>query len=485
MVDVARVTIDMLPDVALLGIFDFYVGEAGLSWHVLVHVCQTWRNVVFGSPRRLGLKLHCGASTPVRETLDVWPLLPIIINNYFHHECGVDNIIAALEHKDRICQLKLFDFTNSQFEELLAVMQQPFPVLTHLRIHPRHETVPLVPVPTSFLGGFAPHLQVLDLHQFPFPGLPNLLSSATHLVTLSLRGISRSGYISPEAVLNCLSVLTRLETLRIGFKSARSFPRRRTHYLPRSTRTLLPILSRVWFEGATDYLENLVAWIDAPLLDTLDVNFFSQVMFETPQLAQFIDRAPKFKAYDNALVFFSESDVWVILSPTFDRWFELKISCNSPPDERASSLAQICSSFLPRALISSVEHLYIQACNWQSEDDMENDQWLELLNPFTGAKAIYISLEFMLSILLALQELVGERVTEVLPALETIFLEDNVLFPQPSGVQDIAEQIVAARRLSNHPIIVSPWVGDDGTVPEMEEQNDDWIERRCLQWNGD
>ena len=484
MVDVARVTIDMLPDVALLGIFDLYVGEAGLSWHVLVHVCRTWRNVVFGSPRRLGLKLHCRASTPVREMLDVWPLLPIVINNYFHHGCGVDNIIAALEHKDRICQLKLFDFPSSQFEELLAVMQRPFPVLTHLRIRPRHETpLPLIPVPTSFLGGFAPQLQVLDLNRFSFPGLPNLLLSATHLVTLSLKGITRSGYISPEAMLNCFSVLTRLESLRIVFESAQSFPRRRSRYLPRSTRTLLPILSKVWFEGATDYLEDLVAWIDAPLLDTLDVNFFSQMMFETPQLAQFIDRTPKFKAYDDALLFLSGSDAWVILSPTFDRWLQLKISCSSPSDEQASSLAQICSLSFPRALISSVEHLYIlSTSDWQPEDDIGNDQWLELLHPFTGAKALYLPLEFMLCVPLALQELVGERVTEVLPALQTFLLEDMV---PPPGVHDAIGQIVAARWLANRLISISLWNGEDGTGPEMGQGNMEWEERRWRQWDGD
>ena len=60
------------------------------------------------------------------------------------------------------------------------------------------------------------------------------------------------------------------------------------------------------------------------------------------------------------------------------------------------------------------------------EDDIENDQCLELLHPFTGAKALYISLEFTLSLPLALLELAWEEETEVLSALETIFLEDNV-----------------------------------------------------------
>ncbi len=33
------------------------------------HVCQKWRSVVFGSPRRLNLRLLCTKRTPVREML--------------------------------------------------------------------------------------------------------------------------------------------------------------------------------------------------------------------------------------------------------------------------------------------------------------------------------------------------------------------------------------------------------------------------------
>jgi hypothetical protein len=87
---VARVTIDMLPDIALLRIFDFYLVEARIgrmwfnletveTWSALVHVCQKWRNIVFGSPRRLDLRLFYTTDTKVSEMLDIWPLLPIAI----------------------------------------------------------------------------------------------------------------------------------------------------------------------------------------------------------------------------------------------------------------------------------------------------------------------------------------------------------------------------------------------------------------------
>jgi len=48
----------------------------------------------------------------------------------------MDNIIIALGHNDsdRVCQIDLLGVTNSQLEEVLAAMQQPFPTLTELTI---------------------------------------------------------------------------------------------------------------------------------------------------------------------------------------------------------------------------------------------------------------------------------------------------------------------------------------------------------------
>ena len=104
----------MLPDVALLEIFDCYVKEAReeedteaeplkiQEWHTLVHVCRQWRTIVLGSPRRLDLRLFCVDKTPVKETLAVWPPLPIVIRQY-RQSTRMDNILVALEHNKRIC----------------------------------------------------------------------------------------------------------------------------------------------------------------------------------------------------------------------------------------------------------------------------------------------------------------------------------------------------------------------------------------------
>ena len=468
----ARVTVDMLPDVALLEIFDFYVSDTKArieAWHTLVHVCRKWRNVVFGSPRRLNLRLYCGPRTPVREMLDVWPSLPIVVEAF---DCKIeiedmDNIIAALEHNERIYRLDLDLFPN-----LLVMMQQPFPALTHLELCSDGETMPVVS--NSFLGGSAPHLQEITLIGFPFPGLPKLLSTATRLVTLALGSIPHSGYISPEAMVTCLSSLTTLENISIDFESHRSRPGRRLPPPP-PTRTLLPALTRLKFRGVSEYLEEFVARIDVPLLTKLNITFFHQLIFNTPQLVQFISCIPKFETNDGDLrVVFSCIGCWVTFPQTSDGELKLGFECRQA-DWQLSSLAQICNSSFPQALIHTVEHLCIYESSifrpeWQ--DDIEISQWIEVLHSFATVEYLSLSREFTSHIAPVFQELVGETVTEVLPALRTLFLED----PPTSGpVQEAIERFTAARQLAGLPIAVSRWESNQSKLPE-ERSEDEWSE---------
>ena len=457
--DVGHVTIDILPEDALLEMFDFYLHDTNLdAWHKLVHVCRKWRNVIFSSPRRLNLRLYCNARTPARKMLNIWPGLPIFLYNSGHEKWGMDNIFATFKHTDRICELSLFDIPSSQSEKVLAEMQQPFPGLTGLHLGFDDET-PLV-VPASFLGGSAPLLQILDLNNIPFPGLPKLLLSAIHLVSLSLLEIPYSGHFSPEVLVTCLSVLTRLESLRIGFKSPRSRAGQKSRHPP--PRTLLPFLTKLYFKGVCEYLDDLVARIDAPLLDSLHMTFFNQLIFDTPQLAQFICHAPKIKAQHRAYVAFADSYVQVTLPQTSygTPGLELNISC-SQIDWQLSSLMQVCSSSFPQALMHTVEDLYISEDRFSWQDDIEINQWLEILHPFTAVKDLKLSWDFTRHIAPAVQELIGERTMEVLPALQTLSIDvtptrDEPIpseFPFPS--QESIERFVVARKLVGHPITIT------------------------------
>jgi hypothetical protein len=83
---------------------------------------------------------------------------------------------------------------------------------------------------------------------------------------------------------------------------------------------------------------------------------------------------------------------------------------------------------------------------WQ--DDIGDSQWLELLHPFTAVKDLHLSKQFARRIARLFPKLVGERTTEVLPALQSIFLENFCL-------SELFRKFVAARQLSNHPVAIS------------------------------
>ena len=57
-------------------------------------------------------------------------------------------------------------------------------------------------------------------------------------------------------------------------------------------------------------------------------------------------------------------------------------------------------------------------------DNIENTRWCDLLRPYTAMKNLYLSKAFAPRIAPALDHLFRESVTEVLPKLKNIFLED-------------------------------------------------------------
>jgi hypothetical protein len=367
----------------------------------------------------------------------------------------MDNAIAVLEQSDRVRLIYLRDVSSSHLEKLSAATREPFPELTYLELSSCGEVV----LPDSFLGGYAPRLQSFELNGIPFPGLPKLLLSAPHIVELYLHNIPHSGYISPKEMVTALSTLTNLGSLILEFQSPRSRPDRPTRHLPPPRRSVLSVLKCFDFKGDSGYLDDLVAHIDAPRLYILHITFFNQIIFDAPQLIQFICRTPRLKALETADVNFEGGAAAVSLLSLTSGYGELSVNilCRKL-DWQVSSLEQVCNLSLP--LFFMLKDLYIHESpysppHWQ--DNIENALWLELLHPFIAAKNLYLSEEFTARIVPALQELVGSTATEVLPALQNIFLE------RPSGhVREGIRQFVATRQVTtgSRPISVSHWIRD-------------------------
>ena len=279
-------TIDMLPDNVLLEIFDLYrittqtydLSPIIWSWCLLVHVCRRWRQILFASPHRLNLKIHCTFRT-VRVDLGIWPAFPIVIDwGHFIFErsrSSIGNVVAAMKHTDRVCFINL-GIEGSELERIAKAVQKPFPVLTHLEIRSINRTAPALPA--GFLGESAPCLQKIHLQGIPFPALPTLLLSASDLVTLELDKIPPTGYISPKAMVVGLTALHKLEIFVIQFQSASPRSGRIHLSRPPTTRTVLPALTSFQFRGASEYLEDLVARIDTPKLNQITIYFLNQLV---------------------------------------------------------------------------------------------------------------------------------------------------------------------------------------------------------------
>jgi len=214
------------------------------------------------------------------------------------------------------------------------------------------------------------------------------------------------------------------------------------------------------FQGVCEYLENLLARIDAPLLDYLLIIFFMDHNFRVPQLHRLIGHAEELKTLDRAEMLIFGDSIWLNLSPKTGaidhrRPFELRIRCRELCWQ-LSSLAQVCSSSFP--LTSTLEELkieessYLPSSHW--EDDIEDTQWLELLDLFTALKDLYLTDEIAQRVCGALQRLSGERATEVLPALRNLFVRTLPL----KSAQEAMMPFVAARQLSgHHPMVVDRW----------------------------
>ena len=396
----------------------------------------------------------------MRKNLDLWPPFPIVLSAECYGGLGEDNVFATLEHHDRVCHIDIWNISSSLWEKALPLMQKPFPMLTDLNLWYKDEMASVVP--DSFLGGSATQLRKLRLERIPFPGLPKLLLSATHLVRIELYSIPDSGYFAPEAMATCISTLTSLEWLTLWFDSPRPRPeweRRRTSSPTRALR-LLPSLISFKFKGVSEYLEDIVDRIDAPQLASLVIIFFHQPIFVTPRLAQFISRIPKLKTCNEARMRLSRGIAAVkarSLSKTTTNASLLLEDFYGQYDvqPRLSSLVQLCTSSFPQALIPRVEVLIIVGRYFSmpsGQDDIDHSLWRELLQPFTAVKDLYLDLEIAPHIALVMQELVGGSVLELFPVLQNIFL--NGL--QPSGlVPEGIEQFVTARQLASNPIYVS------------------------------
>jgi hypothetical protein len=334
----------------------------------------------------------------------------------------------------------------------------PFPALIELGLRRvlSFDKTPIIP--DSFLGGSSLRLRSLDLYRIPVPAIGKLLLSTRDLISLSLGFITipPSGYLSPEAMVPILSALTRLESLHLKFHipySAHGVSQRPSE-LPR---VVLAALTDFIFYGDSKWLGDFVSRIDAPL-DSITVTLSEDlVVSDILLLRDFIDRNKILNGPHRAETSFSNIRDRISL---FQRKGEVdfKVLCletlsfNLTFGSQLSSFVQVCGSLLPP--LPSLEYLSICKSDSEPLSSLHHEVvtlWMGLLRPFITVKYLVLDEPLILSVASTMQELVGEQGTEILPALQTIFLKGfQSSGPVPEGIM----KFIVARGRSGRPVSV-------------------------------
>jgi hypothetical protein len=455
----------------LLDIFSLYLKKIPFvftwDWLILVHVCQRWRQITFASPHRLNLQILCTDKTPVRANLDIWPAIPIVVDGrqirpWIRHS-NEDNVIAALEHPSRVCHVWLA-LTKSQLGKIVTLMQKLFPMLTKVSI--RSELGNELDIPCGFLGGSAPYLQQIELSWVSFPALPKLLLSARDLVKLRLCGIPPTSYISSEVMVAHLAALPKLKILYISFRSDETVTSHPAQVILPSitwTRVVLPALHDLEFEGVCDYLEDFMARIDTPQLDSLVIAYDHDFNIEVPQLTTFINRSEKLKQIlSNSCKLIlgrvCEEVNFGIYDTNGRRNLYISVGGSGSIDQQFCKLTPVISSI--SFILSDMVHFDIGVDEYLSDrqmryvDQIEWTKWLDLFRSFSSVKGLSVSWQLAGHVARAF-EVMTMTATEVFPALELLCLE----YTEDSQDKPLSfiHNFITARCQwdSGHPVIIT------------------------------
>jgi len=184
-----------------------------------------------------------------------------------------------------------------------------------------------------------------------------------------------------------------------------------------------------------------------------------QLEIQVPQLSQFIDRTENLRLdkskraevvfhYDHAYFELSgPQGEHPSLSLTFldQGWFNMQVPCV------ANVLGQLV------AMSSSVDHL--SAHGYQEEEPGEESigmnftEWLPFFRLFPAVKALHLSGGVAAFIASALEDTPEEMVTDVFPALNLIWLDEDDIEDGDEPVGSI-EQFLSLRQLSGRPVTV-------------------------------
>ncbi|KAI9432060.1 hypothetical protein H4582DRAFT_1126248 [Lactarius indigo] len=392
--------IQWVNDDILLSIFNSYrldednAWNTRLGWCKLSHVCRRWRHLIYELASHLGMHIECTNGTPIVDTLDHLPPLPLFVDYWCEdvtiREQDASGIYHALLLSNRVRHIDLH-LPPSILHKFLMLMGEPFPILEHLSLSFEDDKITTLTLPKAFL---APNLRHLTLLGICLPKRLRLLSSTASLVTLTLTKIRASSFFRPRLLVARLQSLPGLEELSIGFSIPIPRPSAERELLGKQG-ILVTLLSlkKLTFQGVSAYLECLVAQIRTPLLEQLHITLFNQIVFTLPHLSHLIDITEGLKLHA-ARVFFERNEASITTANNtllLNGPFYLRVMCKQL-DWQINCVAQICSALMPA--LSGVEQLMLNLYDemmpeWQN-GEIDGTTWHELLRSFTGVKVLHI-----------------------------------------------------------------------------------------------
>jgi hypothetical protein len=439
---------------------------------------------------------------PVKKTLDSLPALPIVVEYSEVTSKDTKNVIAALKYPDRVRRITLSGVTQALWEKLDAAMQEPFPALTHLSLSGPRDQDERVPVlPLKLLGGGTLRLQELYLQGMSYLALPQFLLSVRDLVKLNFIQIPPTCYVSPEKMLTGLAGLTRLESLSIAFLQPSILTNLLTDQrltAPEAPTVHLPALDYFRFKGFCEYLEGLVAQIDAPRVTIFQIEYFGQPAYHVPQLAQFLVRSEYLKAPAISSVevrFIPWTDIWCCGS-TSSKLINFTCKFNTSGMVRgvlhavqlfqqiSASLTNIANLTLVGPAPASADPPFGGSLYGGSrfagslfgetlfgrpllelpgvQDSIDQIDWIGLFRPFTGVNKLYLRGELSENVIHALELVGGDMTAKLLPALRAL----KFIREQPTVS---VHRFVSTRRDAGRPITVSYPDDDDNEGGDDDE----------------
>jgi hypothetical protein len=303
---------------------------------------------------------------------------------------------------------------------MLTALDKTFPTLEALsfRSGNKHTTRGL---PDNFV---APRLRSLKLRNIAISAKSLFLTNATNVIILQIEQFPPFGDLNPRNLVMLFSSLPQLESLSITFSF---YPTHMTSWEhTQTTRIVLPRLWRFKYQGHIGYLENLLALINAPILQYFYVACFWKSTFFPPPISEVIG-AIQGLDFQTAEVSINPKGVHIafhsaqpsVSLPSFTFTF---YTVHNRPD--SPFMAQIYSAI---PALPSVHGLVLK-----SNQKVCNEHWYSILQLFAGVRTLRTDISLAADLSDALRHGNGAAMKCLLPKLsELVVVSEGDLVDGP------------------------------------------------------